>query len=102
MYPSMKTLEEIKQILSAHKMALHERFHVRSLGIFGSIVRGDQLAESDVDILVEFDVPVGWEVVDLHQYLQDILGMKVDLVTKRALMAKPLLWQSVVEDLIYV
>ncbi len=98
----MKTLEEIKEILSAHKVELHERFHVRSLGIFGSIVRGDQLAESDVDILVEFDMPVGWEVVDLHQYLEDTLGMKVDLVTKRALMAKPLLWQSVAEDLIYV
>lgn len=98
----MKTLEEIKKILAEHKHELHEKFHVQSIGIFGSYVRGDQMPESDLDILVGFDQPIGWEIVDVHEYLEELLGVKVDLVTKGAAMRKPLLWQSIQEDLIHV
>jgi len=98
----MKTLGEIKRILAEHKHELRERFHVQSIGLFGSYARGEQAAQSDLDILVDFDQPMGWEVVDLHEYLQEILGMKVDLVTKGAVVRKPLLWQSIQEDLIRV
>jgi len=55
-----------------------------------------------VDILVEFDRPIGWEIVDLHDYLEDFLGIRVDLVTPGALKRKPSLWQSVKEELNYV
>ncbi|MGB9754284.1 nucleotidyltransferase family protein [Roseiflexus castenholzii] len=98
----MKTLAEIRAILADHREELRERFGVKSLALFGSCVRGEQGAESDVDIMVEFDRPVGWEVVDLRGYLEEILGMRVDLVTKGALMRKPLLWQAVQEELTYV
>lgn len=98
----MKTLEEIRWVLTEHKLELREQFHVKDIALFGSYVRGDQEAGSDVDILIEFNQPVGWEIVDVHRYLEDILGMKVDLVTKRAVIGKPLLWQSIQEDLIYV
>ena len=95
-------LEEIKRILAEHKEELREQHHVQSMGIFGSYVRGDQTLKSDVDILVEFDKPVGWEIVDLRDYLEKILDMKVDLVTKRAVSKKPLLWESIQEDLVNV
>ena len=72
------------------------------LGIFGSYVRGDQTQTSDVYILVDFDKPIGCEIVDLHEHLETILGMKVDLVTKRAVLRKPLLWESIQNDLVSV
>ncbi|GBC92850.1 hypothetical protein HRbin15_01327 [bacterium HR15] len=98
----MKTLTEIKERLKEHKEELRKQFHVKSLALFGSCVRGEQGAESDVDIMVEFDRPVGWEVVDLRCYLEEILGMRVDLVTKGALLRKPLLWQAIEKELTYV
>jgi predicted nucleotidyltransferase len=55
-----------------------------------------------VDILVELDRPVGWEIVDLHEYLEELLGVAVDLVTLGAVVRKPLLWDSIREDLTYV
>ncbi len=95
-------LNEIRKILAEHKQELHDKFHVKSIAVFGSYARGDQSPGSDVDILVEFDEPVGWEIVDLHEYLEGILGMKVDLVTKGAVSRKPLLWDSIREELIDV
>ncbi|MGQ9585616.1 MAG: nucleotidyltransferase family protein [Anaerolineae bacterium] len=98
----MKTLEEIQTILAEHRPELRAQFHARRIGIFGSYTRHHQTPLSDVDILVELDQPVGWEIVDLHRYLEDLLGMKVDLVTKGAVVRKPLLWQSIEESLVYV
>ncbi len=98
----MKTLDEIKAILLEHKQELRERFLVRQLGIFGSRARREDTPTSDVDILVELEQPVGWEIVDLHRYLEELLDMKVDLVTQGAVVRRPRLWQSIQEDLIYV
>ena len=98
----MSTLEEIKTALMAHRQELREHYHVRQIGIFGSRARLEDTPVSDVDILVELDQPVGWEIVDLHRYLEQLLDVEVDLVTKGAVTRKPRLWQSVQEDLIYV
>jgi uncharacterized protein len=76
---------EIESILKAHKDILSVRFHVKDIGIFGSFARGEETGASDVDILVEFSEPVGWEFVDLKEYIEEILGLPVDLVTKNAL-----------------
>lgn len=96
------TVGEIRTILGEHKQELRERFAVRHIGIFGSYVRRDETSVSDVDILVEFDRPIGWEIVDLHDYLEGLIGIKVDLTTKGAVVRKPLLWQSIEENLLYV
>ena len=95
-------IEEIKKVISNYKKELKEKYKVKEIGIFGSYVRGEQQEISDIDILVEFEEPIGWEIVDLHEYLEEVLGVKVDLVTKGAVMRKPLLWQSIKEDLINV
>ena len=79
----MKTLSEIKEILRRHKEILKKKYKVKSIAIFGSYARGEQKGTSDIDILVEFyKTPDLIEFVDLKYYLEDILGIKVDLVTK--------------------
>jgi predicted nucleotidyltransferase len=81
----MKDLGEIKETLSRQKPVLIEKYKVKEIGIFGSYVRGEQENISDIDILVEFSEPIGWEFIDLQEYLEDILSLKVDLVTSNAL-----------------
>ena len=81
----MNSLDEIRDILRSHKQDLRMKYHVKELGVFGSFARGEESDSSDVDILVDFDEPIGWEYIDLIAYLESILGMKVDLVTPMAL-----------------
>lgn len=64
---------------------LRRRYPVASLAVFGSWARGEQRADSDLDLLVEFDGPIGWQIVTLEDELSARLGVKVDLVPRRAL-----------------
>ena len=61
----MKTLAEIKQILQAEKPYLEVRYHVVEIGVFGSYVRDEHRAESDVDILIELEDPPRIDLLDL-------------------------------------
>jgi predicted nucleotidyltransferase len=80
----MKTLDEVKEILTQHKEELKEKYKVKEIGIFGSYVRGEQKKTSDVDILVEFVEPVSLlQIVSLENYLSDVLEIKVDVVPKK-------------------
>ena len=64
-------------------------FGVRRMGIFGSVARGEDSGESDVDVLVSFDGPTTFDrYFDLKFWLEDLLGRKVDLVTDKALRAE--------------
>lgn len=84
------------------KEGLRKRFHVKSLWIFGSRARDDFRPDSDLDILVEFDQPIGLEFVSLHDLLEEMLGVKVDLVSKNAVIESPRLWAYIEKDLIDV
>ena len=77
----MRTLGEILSILARHKPELRARFGVLELAIFGSYARGEATPVSDVDILVALERPLGWEIVDLRDYLEALLGLPVDLLT---------------------
>jgi uncharacterized protein len=80
------TLEDVLRILRAHLPELRQHYGVRALGVFGSYARGEQSPRSDLDVLVEFDQPPTLpEFMDLEHYLKRLLGVKVDLVTRRAL-----------------
>lgn len=96
----MKTLEEIKGIISNHKGNLRQKYKVKEIGIFGSYARGEQKEVSDVDVLVEFEEPVGFGFIHLADFLEDLLGIKVDLTTKDAI--KPNRWKYIKDDLTYV
>ena len=81
----MRELEAMEARLRALKPELERRFGVRRIGVFGSVARGEEDADSDVDILVELEGPIGWELVDLQDRLEEVLGRRVDLVTVGAL-----------------
>lgn len=75
----------IKNLLTSHREEL-SRLGGHHIAIFGSIARNEAIEESDVDILVDFDSKKGlFGFADLKLYLEEILGCRVDLVTKRAL-----------------
>jgi predicted nucleotidyltransferase len=78
----MKTKEEIKQILSSHKDEIKRKYPIKELALFGSYSRGEQSPASDIDILVEFEKPIGLDFVSLADYLEELLEQKVDLVSK--------------------
>jgi predicted nucleotidyltransferase len=65
---------------------IKQRFSVKTLAIFGSIVRDEAVDESDIDVLVVFEQKASFDLfMDLKFYLEDLLGTKVDLVTDKAL-----------------
>jgi predicted nucleotidyltransferase len=77
--------ENIIQLLKSQKRRL-KKFGVRSISIFGSVARDKARKQSDIDLLVEFEKPVGlFEFARLKLYLEELLGRKVDLVTPEAL-----------------
>jgi len=94
-------LSEMTEILRAHKGELRERFKVKEIGVFGSYVRGMQRKGSDIDVLVEFEEPIGlFDFMDLEDYLSGLLGVKVDLVSKKAL--KPVIGRYILSEVVYV
>lgn len=91
--------DEILGVLSQHRKEL-ERFGVRSLALFGSAARDEARADSDADILVEFSVPVGlFEFIHLKNYLEELLGLPVDLVTPDAIKDK--MREQILKEAIY-
>lgn len=80
----MKSLQELIKILEAHKQELKERFGVLKIGIFGSVARGEETEKSDIDIYVELDLEkiTFKKYLELVEYLENLLGRKVDLLTK--------------------
>ena len=96
----MKSLEEIKKILAEHKSELRRQFKISSIRLFGSYVRGDYSVNSDLDVMVEFAEPVGFEFIHLADFLEEILGMPVDLTTEDAI--KPNRLEYIKENLINV
>jgi predicted nucleotidyltransferase len=81
----MKSLLEIQRTLREQESFLVEKYGVRIVGVFGSYVRQEQCPDSDLDLLIELDRPpkislIG--LVELEQYLSQLLGVKVDLAIK--------------------
>lgn len=81
----MLTKNEILEKLGELKPTLYTEFNVKEIGLFGSYSDNEQNEDSDIDILVEFEKPVGWKFFTLEKYLEDIFHRKVDLVTRKAL-----------------
>ena len=80
------TLDDVLRTLRVHLPELRTQYGVRTLGVFGSYVHGEQRSRSDLDLLVEFDeAPTLPEFIDLEHYLKGLLGVRVDLVTRRVL-----------------
>jgi len=97
----MKTRQEIEEVLSKEKKHLKDEFHVQGIGLFGSYARGEERPESDIDLLVDFDEPIGlFRYIELEDYLSDLLGLKVDLVTRNAL--KPRIGKNILQEVVMI
>jgi predicted nucleotidyltransferase len=97
----MKKLQDIKAVLAKHKPEIQRKFKVKEIGIFGSYTRGKQKEKSDIDVLVEFSESVGlFKFMDLEEYLQTLFGVKVDLVSRKAL--KPHIGERILREVIYI
>jgi len=99
----MKTLTEVKQILHDQKPYLAERYGVTEIGVFGSYVREEQRPDSDLDILIELEEPPRislLDLVNLQNYLGDLLGVKVEVAIKKNL--KPRLSPYILQEVVMV
>ena len=90
------TRSEVERILRENKTYLANNYYVKRIGLFGSYVRNEQTESSDIDILVEFSKPVGFEFFDLKFYLEDLFQKPIDLVTPDAL--KPLIRDDIMSE----
>ena len=98
----MKTVKEVKEVITNHKEELTKIFKVKEIGIFGSYARAEEDNESDVDILVEFEKGHKdfFNYTRLKYYLQQVLGEEIDLVIKGAV--KPMLRERIFREVKYV
>ena len=97
----MKKLSELKKILQEHKASLKDEFGVIEIGLFGSYTKGNQKKDSDADILIEFEKAIDlFTYVHLKNHLSDLLGVNVDLVTKKAL--KPKIGERILSETVYI
>jgi uncharacterized protein len=96
-----KPVDRYLRLLREHLPKLAEKFHVHSLEVFGSYVRNEQTPESDLDVLVTFDETPGLlAFIELEYLLTDLLGVKVDLVMKRAL--RPRIGERILSEAVQV
>ena len=97
----MLTIREIEQIIIDNKSSLERDFGLKKIGIFGSYIKSNQTDESDLDILVELNQPMGFvKFIKLENHLSDLLNVKVDLVTPKAL--KPYIGERILQEVQYV
>ena len=97
----MITFKEIEEIIQKNRKELRDKYGLREIGVFGSYVRGEQAKDSDIDLLVEVERPMGFvRFMRLENYLSLILKTKVDLVTKKAL--KPHIGRQILQEVRYV
>jgi len=96
----MKTLQDIKLTLSNNRQHLFAEYPIKSLAIFGSYARKEQDNESDLDLIVEFNGKIGIRFIDLANEIENLIGFKVDLVSRKGIKDK--YYKSILSDLIYV
>ncbi len=96
----MKTLQDVRSALLKHKHQLFLAYPIKSIAIFGSFARNEQTESSDLDLMVEFNDKIGIQFIDLADEIEDYIGLKVDLVSRKGVKDRYL--QAIKSDLIYV
>jgi len=97
----LKTKDEIIAVLRTFKEECGERYGIERLGLFGSVARGEQKEDSDVDICVQLKDPDYFTRMEIKDFLEQRLEVKVDVVSLTAMMRN--LFRSHIEkDAIYI
>ena len=86
--------------LKRYEDYMKEKYKVGELGVFGSYTRNEQREGSDLDLLVKFYEPVGLDYFELKDFLEDVLKVNVDLVTKSGI--KPRLKDRILKEVVYL
>jgi predicted nucleotidyltransferase len=95
----MKTRNEILDVIRGLMPEFKTHYNVKRIGLFGSALRGEQGPASDIDLLVEFQSPIGlFKFLELEELLAERLGAKVDLVSKKAL--KPEIGRAILSEVV--
>lgn len=81
----MITKAEILSKLTELKPILYKDYAVKEIGLFGSYADNTNTEESDIDILIELEKPIGWKFFTLELFLENVFKKKIDLMTKNAL-----------------
>ncbi len=97
-YNTPMNRQETLKTLSDHLTELEEKFGIKTLSLFGSVARNEATQTSDIDLVVDYGkAPTFRQYTDALLYLEDLLGCKVDLITKGSL--KPDLAPHINQDL---
>lgn len=96
----MISKNDILAKLKELKPTLYNDYSVKEIGLFGSFSDGTFSDDSDIDLIVELERPIGWKFFSLELYLQKIFNRKIDLVTKNAL--KEQIKDSILKKVNYV
>jgi hypothetical protein len=100
----MLTKEEITNILQEHAPYLATEYGVKRIGLFGSYAKNTPTEESDIDIIVEFERPIGFRFVEFAEYLEGLLGKSVDIITPAGIQGIRIerIAQNIRESTVYV
>ena len=94
-------LNQVRHTIDRLKPVLTDKYHVRSIGLFGSVVRDDfSPTSSDIDVIVDFTQPIGIEFVDIAHLLEQELDRKIDLVSRNGIKDK--YFTEIQNDIMYV
>ncbi len=78
----MCNLDEVIRKIKSQYPYLSSEFGIKRIGIFGSVAKQSEREESDIDLIVEFDRPIGLKFMSLAEYMEKLFGRKVDILTK--------------------
>jgi hypothetical protein len=93
----MLTTDNIKEILRKQYPYLVSEYGVKKIGLFGSYAKGKQTEKSDIDIIAEFERPIGLKFMEFTEYLEKILGRKTDVLTPEGV--KSIIIKRIADDI---
>ena len=100
----MLTKKKIADILLENSPYLASEYGVKRIGLFGSYAKGTPTESSDIDLVVEFEHPIGFRFIEFSEYLEAILGKRVDVLTDAGIQGIriPHVAQNIKESIVYV
>lgn len=96
----MLDVDSCKEKLAVFKNEHQAEYGIKAIGIFGSVARGDNDSDSDLDVFVELERPSFATMFTLQKKLEELFGCKVDLVRKRDSL-RPLFKRNLERDAVY-
>jgi hypothetical protein len=100
----MLTKEAITKLLRESYPYLAAEYGVKRIGLFGSYAKDIPTQASDIDLVVEFERPLGFKFIELSEYLERLFGQEVDILTPAGIQGIRIdhIARSIEENIVYV